>query len=105
MSFVIKRNDTVPSLEAQLIDADGSPVNLDMCGVKLHMFNNCSTRITKNATIVDIMQGRVRVDWEDSDTAVAGVYKCEFEIIFTDSSVLTVPNDGYFLISITPDIG
>ena len=106
MSFYIKRNDTAPSLEAQLIDAEGKPINLDMCGVRFLMKDRFGrVNINRPATIVDAEQGLVRVDWEAGDTSVAGMMKCEFEITFTDGKVLTVPNDGYFLIHIVEDLG
>ena len=35
MNFTIKQNDTLPSLESQLLDVDGNPVNLEMCGVSV----------------------------------------------------------------------
>jgi len=106
VSFVIKQNDTAPPLEAQLIDADGNPINLDMCGVKFHMKDGYGkVNINRPATIVDAAQGLVRVDWQDGDTSIAGIMKCEFEVTFTDGKVLTVPNDGYFLIHIFVELG
>lgn len=105
MSFYIKRNDTAPSLEAQLIDADGNPINLDMCGVRFIMQDGFGrVNINRPATIIDAAQGRVQVDWQEGDTSVAGVMRCEFEIVFTDGSVMTVPNDGYFMIQIVEEL-
>jgi len=106
VSFYIKRNDTAPSLETQLIDAEGTPINLDMCGVRFLMKDGFGrVNINRPATIVDASQGLLRVEWQEGDTSVAGVMKCEFEITFTDGKVLTVPNDGYFLIHIVEDLG
>lgn len=106
MSFYIKRNDTAPPLEAQLIDSKGQPINLDLCGVRFIMRDNFrKVNINRPATIVSAAQGLVRVDWQPDDTSVAGIMKCEFQITFTDNSVLTVPNDGYFLIHIIEDLG
>lgn len=104
--FYIKQNDTLPALEAQLLDADGTPINLDMCGVKFHMKEAYGRKeIDRPATIADIEQGRVRVDWQTGDTDTTGLFRCEFEIIFTDDTILTVPNDGYFLIRIVEELG
>lgn len=106
MSFYIKRNDTAPPLEAQLIDAEGNAINLDMCGVRFIMRDGFGRmNVNRPATIVDATQGLVRVDWQEGDTSVAGVMKCEFEITFTDGRIMTVPNDGYFLINIVEDLG
>lgn len=106
MSFYIKRNDTAPPLEAQLIDAEGNAINLDMCGVRFIMRDGFGRmNVNRPATIVDATQGLVRVDWQEGDTSVAGVMKCEFETTFTDGRIMTVPNDGYFLINIVEDLG
>lgn len=106
MTFTIKQNDTVPALEAQLLDADGKPVNLDMCGVRFHMRDGYGKKeINRPATIMDVEQGRIRVDWQVGDTDTTGIFKCEFQITFTDSTILTVPNDGYFLVYIVEELG
>jgi hypothetical protein len=106
MSFHIKQNDTRPALEAQLFDAENNPINLDMCGVRFHMRDMYDRKeISRPATIVNAAQGQIRVDWQTGDTDTIGIMRCEFEITFTDNTILTVPNDGYFLISIVPELG
>ena len=106
MNFTIKQNDTLPSLEVQLIGTDGNPINLDMCGVKFHMRDVGGRKeIIKQATIVDAAQGEVKVGWKPGETDIVGLYKCEFEITFTDDSILTVPNDGYFMAYIVSELG
>ena len=37
LEYIIKQNDTMPALEASLLNEDGSPINLEMCGVHFHM--------------------------------------------------------------------
>ncbi len=103
--FVIKQNDTLPNLESSLKDGSGNPVNLDLCGVKFHMSNyKGDVKIVRPATIVNVATGEVKVEWIDGDTETVGVYKCEFEVNMPDGKTLSVPNDGYFLISIVPEI-
>jgi len=46
----------------------------------------------------------VRVDWQEGDTDTVGTYKCEFQVTFTDNTILTIPNDGYFLINIVREL-
>jgi len=105
MDFLIKQNDTIPYLEAQLIDANGNPINLDMCSVTFHMEDMYGKKkIIRKATIIDAEQGNVRIEWGKGETDIAGTMRCEFEIIFTDDSILTVPNDGYFTITIVPEL-
>lgn len=103
--FTIKQNDTMPALQAQLIDVDGSPVNLDLCGVQFHMTNYIGVeKINRPATITNIANGEVKVEWLAGDTAETGTFKCEFEVNMPDGKILTVPNDRYFLISIVKEL-
>jgi len=95
--FVIKQNDTLPSLEAQLFDCNNNPINLDLCGVHFHMMDNKSqVKINRPVTIIDVENGKVKVEWEEGDTKEVGTYKCEFEVNMPDDKIITVPNDGYF---------
>ncbi len=104
--FTIKQNDTLPTIEAQLLDASGNPVNLDLCGVKLYMKHGFGQKeIEKLATITDVENGKVKVEWQDGDTDTPGTYKCEFEVNMPDGKVISIPNDGYFLISVIPELG
>jgi hypothetical protein len=103
--FVIKQNDTLPSLEAQLMDSNDNPLNLDLCGVHFHMSDHKGVvKINRPAQIIDAEKGIVKVDWQDGDTSKDGLYKCEFEVNMPDSKVVTVPNDGYFLIQIVKEL-
>jgi hypothetical protein len=105
MTFTIKQNDTAPALEAQLLDSEGNPINLDMCGVRFHMQSRYVKKtIIKPATIVDAENGLVRVDWQEGDTDTVSTYKCEFQVTFTDNTILTIPNDGYFQINIIREL-
>lgn len=103
--FTIKQNDTLPNLDAQLIDATGNPLNLDLCGVHFHMANYRGIeKINRPVTVTNIATGEVRVEWQTGDTEEIGTYKCEFEVNMPDGKTLTVPNDGYFLISIVKEL-
>ena len=61
--------------------------------------------VFKSATITDAAQGKITVNWLPEDTDTPGLYRCELEVTFTDDSILTVPNGGYFYVHIVPDIG
>lgn len=103
--FAVKQNDTLPNLEAQLMDHEGNPINLDLCGVKFHMSNfKGEVKIDRPATIVDVVNGKVKVDWKTGDTNAVGTYKCEFEVNMPDGKIITIPNDGYFLINIISEL-
>ena len=84
--FVIKQNDTRPNLDAQLLNADGAPIDLTDCTVRFLMTPTSSTPPAE-------------------DTASFGDYKAEFEVTFPDGSRQTIPNDGYLVISVIKDLG
>lgn len=89
--FTIKQNDTLPLLEAQLLDTNGNPLNLDLCSVKFHMATNRGIlKIKRDATIVDIENGKVKYEWQEEDTSTVGTFKCEFEINMPDGKTITV---------------
>lgn len=103
--FTIKQNDTLPNLEAQLLDHNGAPINLELCGVHFHMTNYKGVeKINRPATITNIATGEVMVEWLPGDTDTIGTFKCEFEVNMPDGNIITVPNDGYFLISILKEL-
>jgi len=103
--FFIKQNDTLPLLKAQLLDFNNEPVDLTLCAVYFHMnTRNGVSVINRQIEITDYEEGRVVVTWEDGDTSVSGVYNCEFQVILPDGNILTVPNTGYFIVSIVPEL-
>lgn len=106
--FYIKQNDTSPALLATITDADG-PVNLTGASVTFYMASavgSVKTIITSGAaTVINAATGQVSYSWDAPDTAIAGIHIAEFEVVFSDASKETFPNDGYISINITPDIG
>jgi thioredoxin reductase len=103
--FMIKQNDTLPHLEAQLFDTDGNPINLDLCGVRLQMQHiEKLAYIDRAVTITDTEQGKVRVEWQEGETSIPGIYKAEFKVNMPDSKVLTIPNDRHFFIEIIREL-
>ena len=106
--YTIKQNDTYPPLEAVLSDATG-PIDLTT-STTITMILKATTGavvpyLTKLCSIVNAPGGRVRASWAPTDLDMAGTYNGEFEIIWDDSSVETVPNSGYFSLEIEPDLG
>lgn len=103
--FLIKQNDRLPDLIAQLFDFSGNPINLELCSVKLRMTDsNGVMKENENIVIDDIALGKVRGKWREGDTAVAGTLRCEFKINMPDGKTISIPNDGYFLISVIPEL-
>ena len=108
MSFTIKRNDTLPALEAVLADA-GGPVDLTGCSVFFTMrptrASAGSTKFKRVASVVAPLIGKVRYEWTAANTAESGSYIGEFEVQYPGGGVITFPTSGYLPISVSPDAG
>jgi hypothetical protein len=119
-AFVIKRNDSYPSLEASLTDENGAPVNVTGAQVQF-VFSEavavdgdraigCATHapgetiFSKAGVIQDGAGGVVRYDWINGDTAAVGRFFGEFKVTFPGSRVRSFPTLGYIPIRIVPDL-
>ena len=98
----IKRGDLLPPLEAALLLADGEPIDLTGCAVRLRMRTDDgeALKVDAPATVVDVAAGRVRYDWQPGDTDVVGVYRAEFEITFPSLKTMCVPTDSFFTVHV-----
>lgn len=104
--YQIKQNDTLPSVEAELLNADNSVINLTGCTVRF-LLATAPGETPKGgaAVITSALQGKVRYDWAASDTAEVGEFLGEFQITFGDGRILTVPNGSYIEIEVVSDLG
>lgn len=105
-TFFLKQNDTSPSIQATLTDAGGTAVNIAGSSVRFHMKNmtNGSIIVDRAATIVNAATGAVRYDWLAADTQKAGMFLCEFEVTYADTSIETFPNDDKIIVSIEQEL-
>ena len=102
-SIKITQNDTVP-LTMQLEWDDGTDIDLTAASsVKFMMTLWGETTPTVDATcaIVTADEGIVRYTWDTAETATVGLYSVQWEITYSDATILTVPTSGkrYLLIS------
>ena len=105
MAFRIKQNDTSPSLEATLSDANLVPVDLAGATVMLHMKAiGGDVVLDEQMTVTDAEGGVVQYDWQAGDTATVGTYYVEFEVTYSDASVETFPNTGSLPLVITREL-
>lgn len=103
--FSLKQHDTWPPLNATLSDANG-PIDLTgATSVTLIMKpTGGGSTITGTCTIVSAVAGTIRYTWITGNTAVAGTYNLEFEILWSDGKIGTVPNEGYKTVEILADL-
>lgn len=103
--FIIKQNDNLPSMEVQFLDPEGNPLNLELCGVRFHMMNSAEEVVlNKEVVVTDVQNGKVKVPWLDGETSEPGIFLGEFKINLPDGNRLTIPNNGYFRISIVSEV-
>lgn len=103
--FKIKRNDTSPAYRVTLTGGDGNAVSVAGGSVRFHMFTRAGVSVVDaDATIIDAPNGIVQYDWQAADTANAGIFNCEFEVTYADTTVETFPNYKYRKIQITEDL-
>lgn len=105
MALVIKKNDTLPWLRAILRQGNNDPIDLTTADSVKFLAKSGDKVISKSAAIIDALSGIVEVVWSPADTDTAGQFKCEFEITWDPGYIQTVPNDGYFQMVITEDLG
>lgn len=97
--FELKRHDTLPSLEAELVTVqDGSEAAYlldDVSTVLFSMKSRDSDGTTmvdsQTAVVSDATAGRVRYDWQTGDTERVGLYDAEFRITKNDGSIISPP--------------
>lgn len=106
-SFHIKQNDTAPSIEAVLTDANGRVKSMaNAAAVKFHMTSeNGESLITDGiGMVVNATKGIVAYDWQAGDTSNTGIHNAEFEITYTSGQVETFPNTGYIRVIIKDEL-
>ena len=100
--FTIKQYNTVPSLEATLVDYLGQPVNLTDATVAFAMRSkdNPNLVVSGAATIVDALAGRVVYQWGVSNTNTAGSYFAEFIVTYPNGGKESFPNSDYIQVHV-----
>lgn len=105
MAFHLKQNDTAPAIRGTIKDGNGEVVNLAGASARFLMRTQTgSVVVDAAAVIVNAAAGIVEYVWQVGDTAIAGLFRAEFEITYSDGSVATFPNVGYIDVQITDDI-
>lgn len=114
MAILMKTGDTAPVVQATLLDADSVPVDIAGASVSFIMAASPGggTPVVDAAAVnaqvdtgVDGSKGKVVYEWAPADTATAGAYVVEFEVVFSDGSVQTFPTTGFLDCTIDDDLG
>jgi len=105
--FKIKQGDTRPSLEAQLLDENREPRDLQTADeVRFHMKDVDTQEVVVEAAglVLNASEGRVAYEWSDGDTDTLGRHEAEFEVHYSDGGKETFPNGDNIEVYITEDL-
>jgi hypothetical protein len=105
--FTIKQYNTVPSLEATLLNPAGQPVDLTGSTITFVMRSrdNDTLVITGNALILDAVAGKVVYQWGINDLATHGAFFGEFDVTYSNGSKESFPNADYIPINVVRSAG
>lgn len=104
--LTLKRFDTWPPVVVALADASG-PINLTTASaVHMEMQNaaKSTTMASLGMTIASAAGGVVTHTWVSAETSMMDTWSTEWEILWANGGVQTVPNDGQKSIAIVADI-
>lgn len=108
--FTFKRNDRLPKLRATLQQGSpATPIDLTTAvSVKLILKDSTNmagaAKVNAACTLVTPSSGIVEYAWAAGDTDTSGTYNGEFEITWSTGITETVPNTGYFTVTIVDDL-
>lgn len=109
--FTLKKNDTSPALEYQLLDASGNPIDLTNYNeVRFLMQQKDGSTLTidgdtaGNVFVTDAENGKVKYEWKSVDTDEGGVFEAEWEVKYSNGSIETFPNTTFITIRINDDL-
>jgi hypothetical protein len=95
MAFTVKQNDTSPSIQVALKDADSTAIPLEGATARFIMkLVGGVTKVDAAMNIVDAVNGIIQYDWATGDTDTVGVYYLEFRVTYVDGSIESFPNSG-----------
>lgn len=101
----VKQNDTKPDVKAIILDDDDEVISLSGATAKFFMKNSGGTlKVDGTATITDAAAGAVKYEWATGDLDTVGTYTAEFQITFSDTTILTAPSKGYMTIVVSAEL-
>lgn len=102
-TFYIKQGSTNPALQFQVREKTSKkPVDITGATITFSMINTADVAVVENedGSVVDGDNGIGKYAWSEEDTDTVGIYRGEFKVVLTDSSIFRVPEKGYIPIVI-----
>ncbi|MGE4425492.1 MAG: hypothetical protein AB7G37_03455 [Solirubrobacteraceae bacterium] len=107
--FVIGQGDTGPDLDVYLEDAVGARPALTGAAITFRMRRRGSSSVlvagTADAHADQVTEkGRCAYTWASDDTAVAGPYEADFEVVWAGGERITFPNEVPFIVEVVETV-
>lgn len=104
--FYWKKHDTSPTIQVQLKDSAGNPVDVTGATVKFIMKGTGagSPKVNAAGALVTPASGIVSYTPVGTDTDTSGTYNVEWEITFSGGAKQTFPDPGYNTLTVTDDL-
>lgn len=108
LSRNMKQGDLEPDFDPVLYDPDGQPYDLSTAtSVKVTCYQNGASVFTSR-TASGNSSGQVSMAWVSGDTNTIGegasALKLEVEVEWSSGRIQTFPDNGYFIVNVTPDL-
>ena len=104
LSRNMKQGDLEPDFDPVLYDPDGQPYDLSTAtSVKVTCYQNGASVFTSR-TASGNSSGQVNMPWVSGDTDDRGEMLLEVEVEWTSGRIQTFPDNGYFIVNVTPDL-
>lgn len=104
-TIYVKQNDTKPDIQATIKDDDDVVIDLTGASIKFFMNSNSGTnKVDGTGALVDATNGIVKYVWVTGDLDTIGTYTAEFQITFSDASILTAPSKTYLTIVVVAEL-
>ena len=103
--FYWKRHDTAPTIQVQLKDSAGNPVDVTGGTVKFLMKGTGGApKVNASGTLVTPASGIVSYTPIAADTDTSGTYSVEWVITFAGGAKQSFPDPGYNSLTVTDDL-
>lgn len=103
----IKRNDTRPYFQVELIDGYGQEVSLAAGDtVRFTMTDSSDNRVKveRQLAVFVVGTGNVEYQWQVGDTDTVGFFDAEWEVTYADGTVETFPAGHFDAVEIVGDL-
>jgi hypothetical protein len=101
--FYWKQYDTAPTIQVQLTDSTGAPI--DVTGSTVFFVMKApgagTTKIKSAGVLVTPASGVVSYSPTGTDLDTAGSYQAEWQLVYPSGKRQTFPDPGYLLVMVT----